>query len=90
MRLASILGAYEELEYAHQIENALGMVFVFGTLCIKQETLAGLSRVSGIPMGNVFRFFIANVGREVLVLKGAVAEPEILLCRDQTSDSHMC
>lgn len=59
------------------------MIFILGTLCVEQETFARLSGVGCITMGNILGLLVANVGREVFLIKRTIAEPEVLLGEDQ-------
>ena len=60
------------------------MIFILGTLCVEQETFARLSGVGCVTMGNILGLLIANVGREVFLIKRTIAEPEVLLGEDQS------
>lgn len=60
------------------------MIFILGTLGKEQETFARLSGMGCIAMGNILRLLVANVGREVFLIKRTIAEPEVFLGEDQS------
>ena len=60
------------------------MLLVLSSLGEEEETLAGLSGVCSICMPNFLRLLVTKVCCEVLMLKGDIAKPEILLREDET------
>ena len=62
------------------------MFLVLSSLGEKHKTLACLGGMRSIRMANVLRFLVAKVCSKMLVLEGSVAEPEVLLREDETSE----
>lgn len=73
-------------EDTDQIENANGVIFVFGAFRIEQKSFTGLTRMSHIVMnGRRVRLPAAKVFRKVLGFDGLFTEPEIPLGGDEVS-----
>ena len=59
--------------------------FILCPFCIKEEAAPSLTGMRGIGVGNILCFLITKIRREVLVLKSAIAEPEVFLSRNEAS-----
>ena len=68
----------------YDVEDALGMIFILGTLGVEEEPLAALSCLGNIGVGNVSRLLIAEVVGKMAMLQRRLAQPEVLFGEDQS------
>ena len=61
------------------------MILVLNPLGVEEKALSCLGSMSSIAMSNILGLFIAEVCREMLVLKRGIAKPEVLFGEDEPS-----